>query len=123
VEGLLNKLTEGFDRYEIPYIVTSNIEDYAFVVKFIGVDKGNDCFLLLVAFANEIRLHQLIGTKKTRHIFHYKDISEDFFVIIKTHYETVKRYVDFGKQLCVEGRKMGAGASRLGPGKSESNHE
>lgn len=102
MEGLLNKLAEGFDRYEIPYVVTSNIEGYAFVVKFIGVDKGNDCFLLLVALANEIRLHQLIGTRKTRHLFHDKDISEDFFVIIKTHYETVKRYVDLDKQMCPE---------------------
>ena len=99
MEGFLNKLMKGFDRYEIPYAVTSNIENYAFVVKFTGAE-GENCFLMLVALGTEIRLHQLIGTRKTKHLFHYKDISEDFFMIIKSHYKTVKEYLDLNNQMC-----------------------
>lgn len=99
MEGLLNKLMKGFDRYEIPYAVTSSVENYAFVVKFTGAE-GENCFLMLVALDTEIRLHKLIGTRKTRHLFHYKDISEDFYMIIKSHYKTVKEYLDLNNPMC-----------------------
>jgi hypothetical protein len=98
MESLLNKLTEGFDRYKIPYIITADVENVISVIKFIGADDS-DCFLLFAVIGNEIRVYQLIGTTITKRLFDYKDISDDFFMIIKFHYKTVRRCADPSRQM------------------------
>jgi|GEM_PF-6134438 len=89
---ILNELKEGFERYEIPYFVTENIQDSAFVVKFNSADNG-DCLLLIAAANKTLEVHKVTGPIVIRRPLDNREVNEDFFSMLRENYEAVKRLV------------------------------
>jgi hypothetical protein len=93
VETILYKLSEGLKRYKMPHAITANIANVASVIRFSGVDEGDCLFLLIVFDNNRIESHRVVGTTVMRRTFDYKDISEDFFVILRHDYEMIQKCI------------------------------
>ncbi len=92
MKTILDILQEGFREYEIPYAVTAKIEGFASVIRFHGADEG-DCLLLAIIIERTIDIRRITGGCITRRLYNYKDICDDFFIVLKNDYEIVVRYI------------------------------
>ena len=87
----MEKLEKGFEEYKMSPIAVYG-EDSSPVIRFKGANDS-DCSLSVVVSDGWVVVYRVIGTGTIAQDFHYKDIDNDFFKLVRDHYDTIRSLI------------------------------
>lgn len=92
-------LVKGFEKYDMPYVVSENAEDLSKVIRFEGASESDCSLSVTMSVNNKVEVHRVIGRGVIKQSYDLEDIDDSFFELLKEHRDTIKGLLKMREQL------------------------
>ncbi len=89
---IVEKLVEDFKEHNMSPVALENGENSSTVIRFEGTNEI-DCSLSVIIAAGRVAVCRITGFGTTVQDYHFQDIDDSFFELVRDHYETIRSLI------------------------------
>ncbi len=89
---IVKRLVEGFKEHGMSPVALESDENSSTVIRFEGTNES-DCSLSVMISAGRVAVCRIIGVGTTVQDYHFRDVDDSFFGLVRDYYDTMKSLV------------------------------